>query len=179
MAMQFLMQNSPMQTAAAPPKVATGTAIKTMLQVFLGASPLARVIEWGFSFDGAAAATPGVVELIETDGSSACTVTAYAAADITAFNADALLLTANQKAVSGTTAMFQISTSTSGYTSTVEGTNTTLRNLDGTQLAAPTTELIKQFPLGREPLLQNGKFLKIRATFGTTINMLCYVILEI
>ena len=150
-----------------------------MLQVFLGATPVARVVEWGCSFAGSAAGTPGQVELIETDGSSGSTVTAYAAIDITAYNADALLLTAAQKAASGTTGIFQFSTSTSGYTSTGEGTDTTLRNLDGPQQIAPTTQYVKQFPLGREPLLQSGKYLKICATFGTTIGMICYVILEV
>jgi hypothetical protein len=176
-AMQFLLANGPMQTTAAFAKVTTGNVIKTMLQVAFGATPLGRIIEWGWSGDGSAAATPGLVELIETD--VAATVTAYAAADITAYNADALLLTAGQKAASGTTGIFQFSTATSGYTATVEGSITAVRNLDEPQLIAPTTQFIKQFPLGREPLLQNGKFLRIRNTFGTAVNATCYVIIEV
>src|SRR5580693_6036197 len=167
--MQFLLANGAMQTTAAFAKVTTGNVIKTMMQVAFGATPLGRIIEWGCSFDGSAAATPGVVELIETD--VAATVTAYAAADITAYNADALLLTAAQKAAAGTTGIFQITTGTSGYTATVEGSITAVRNLDDPQLIAPTTQFVKQFPLGREPVIQNGKFARIRVTFGTAVNM--------
>jgi hypothetical protein len=175
--MQFLLYNGAMQTTSAAAKVATGTSAKTMMQVFLGASPVAKIIEWGASFDASAAATPGVVELIETD--VAATVTAYAAADITAYNADALLLSAGQKAASGTTGLFQFSTATSGYTSSSEGSITTVRNLAGPQLIAPTTQFIQQFPLGREGLMQNGKYYRIRMTFGTSVNALCYMIIEI
>jgi hypothetical protein len=71
-----------MQTTAAFAAVSTGTAIKTLLQV----KPfnLARIVEWGISFDGSAAATPGKVELIETD--VAATVTASVDADVTKYD---------------------------------------------------------------------------------------------
>lgn len=177
MAMQFLLYNGAMQTTASPVKVATGAAIKTMMQVFLGASPVARIVEWGASFDASAAATPGVVELIETDVGA--TVTAYAAADITSYNSDAIALSGAQKAAAGTTGIFQISTSTSGYTATVEGSITTVRNMGGPQLIAPTTQFIQQFPLGREGFMQNGKYYRIRMNFGTTVNALCYMVIEV
>jgi hypothetical protein len=177
MAMQFLLYNGAMQTTSAAAKVATGTSAKTMMQVFFGATPVGKIIEWGASFDATSAATPGVVELIETD--VAATVTAYAAADITAYNAEALLLSAGQKASSATTGIFQITTATSGYTSTSEGSITAVRNMGGPQLIAPTTQFIQQFPLGREGEMQNGKYYRIRCTFGTTVNALCYMIIEV
>lgn len=79
--MLYLITNGAMPTTAAFAGVATGTSIKTLLQV----KPfnLARVVEWGISFDGFAAALPGKVELIETD--VAATVTASVDADITKF----------------------------------------------------------------------------------------------
>jgi hypothetical protein len=70
----YLIGNGAMQTTAAFVAVTTGTAIKTMLQVKPGATTVLKIIEWGISFDGSAAATPGKVELIETD--VAATVTA-------------------------------------------------------------------------------------------------------
>lgn len=173
MASQWLLYNGPIQTTAAPVKVTTGTAIKTMMQVQPSATLNIKIIEWGYSFDGFAAALPGNVELIET--TVAATVTAYAQADITPWNADALA-----GALNVTTNLIQVGTANSGYTASAEGSVTTLRNLDlSGVLTAPTTQFVKQFPLGREPVIQAGKFARIRATFGTAVNMLCYMILEI
>lgn len=167
----FLVGNGAMQTTAAFAVVTTGTSIKTLLQVKPGATVVAKVIEWGISFDGSAAATPGKVELIETD--VAATVTAFAAADITKLDAAALACG------DPTTALIAVGTTSSGYTATSEGTITAVRNLDGPQLIAPTNQFVKQFPLGREPVIQAGKFGRIRVTFGAAINAYCYMILDI
>jgi hypothetical protein len=175
MGARLLIANGSMQTTAAMPKVATTNVIKTMLQLYLGATPAgARVIEWGCSFDGSAAATPGEVELIETDVGA--TVTAYVAADITALNAEALALSDGQKLSSGTTGLLQGTTATSGFTSSAEGSITSVRNLDAPQLIAPTTQFVR--PLGTDVILQSGKYLRIRVTFGTTVNMYCWICLE-
>lgn len=168
--MRYLFQNSAKNTTAAPVKVATGTAIKTMLQL----KPIVpcRIIEWGCSFDGSAAATPGEVELIEVD--VAATVTAFVAADITPYDAEALQFNSGDP----TSNYITVSTSGSGYTASAEGTVTVVRNLDGPQLIAPTNQYVKQFPLGREPLVQAAKFARVRVTFGTAINAYCYMIVE-
>jgi hypothetical protein len=172
MALQYLLANGPMQvTNAAFVKVTTGTSTKTMLQVQPGATTVFRIIEWGISLDGSAAATPGEVELVETD--VAATVTAHVANAITKYNADALL------GGNPTTALITVGTANTGYTSSAEGSVTVTRNLDGPQLIAPTTQFVKQFPLGREPLVQIGKFARIRVTFGTAVNAYCYMIIEI
>lgn len=167
----LLIGNGPMQTTAAFATVATGTSIKTMLQVKPSATLVAKVVEWGISFDGSAAATPGKVELIETD--VAATVTAAVAADITKLDGEALMCG------DVTTNLIQVGTSATGYTSTNEGAITAVRNLDGPQLIAPTSQFVKQFPLGREPVIQVGKFARIRVTFGTTVNAYCYMVLSI
>jgi hypothetical protein len=166
----YLIANGPMQTTAAFAPVTTGTAIKTLLQVKPGATVAARIVEWGISFDGSAAATPGKVELIETD--VAATVTAAVANDITKYDADALL------GGDPTTALFSVGTSATGYTATAEGSITAVRNFD-LQLLPPTAPYVKQFPLGREPVLQAGKFGRIRVTFGTAINAYAYMVLAI
>jgi hypothetical protein len=166
----FLIGNGPIQTTAAFAKVATGTAIKTLLQFQPSATLVAKIVEWGISFDGSAAATPGQVELIET--TVAATVTAYAQADITLIDGEAIACG------NVTTNLIQVGTANSGYTASAEGTVTTVRNLDGPQLIAPTNQFIKQFPLGREPVVQAGKFARIRVTFGTTINAYCYLVVQ-
>ena len=158
----FRAFNGSMQTTAAPAKVATGTAIKTMMQLAPAANSSILIIEWGISFDGSAAATPGMVELIETD--VAATVTAFVAADLSKYgdaNDDASLLT--------------LGTSASGYTATVEGSTTAVRTGDS-QLIAPTNQYVKQFPLGQEFKVRAGKFARVRVTFGAGVNAHTYII---
>lgn len=167
----FLIPNGPMQTTAALSPVTTGTAIKTLLQFKASATIVAKVKEWGISFDGSAAATPIKVELIETD--VAATVTASVAADITKVDANALT------GGDPTTNLIQVGTSATGYTATVEGSTTSTRNLDMPQLIAPTNQFIKQFPLGNEPIIQIAKFARIRVTAGTAVNAYCYLLVEI
>jgi hypothetical protein len=166
----YLINNGAAQTTAAPVAVTTGTAIKTLLQVVPVTTMVARVREWGISFDGSAAATPGKVELIETD--VAATVTAAAAADFTKYDAAAI--------AQGTqTTFFQVGTALSGYTASAEGTITAVRNLAPPQFIAPTTQYQFQIPLGMEPTIQAGKFARIRVTFAAAVNAYCYMLLEV
>jgi len=170
MANTYSVWNGPMPTTAALAKVTTGTSIKTMLQL-VPAVPI-KVVEWGVSFDGTAAATPGECELIET-GAVAATVTAFATTDIYPYfdpNAPA-----NTSGSSGTP--LNLGTALSGFTSTSEGTVTATRIGDYQQVA-PTNQWAKQWPLGREFGVAAGKVLRVRMTFGTAINALCYVIFE-
>lgn len=167
----FLIANGPMQTTAAFAAVTTGTAIKTMLQVKPSATKVAKIKEWGISFDGSAAATPIKVELIETD--VAATVTASVAADITKLDGDALT------GGDPTTNLIQVGTTSTGYTSTSEGSTTSVRNLDHPIFLPPTGPFVKQFPLGQEPQIQISKFGRIRVTAGAAVNCYCYMKVEI
>lgn len=167
----LLIANGPMQTTAAFAAVTTGTAIKTMLQVRPSATLPAKIKEWGISFDGSAAATPIKVELIETN--VAATVTASAAADITKLDGAAIA------AGDVTTNLIQVGTTSTGYTSTSEGSITTVRNLDSPQFIAPTSQFIKQFPLGDEPVIQVSSYARIRVTAGAAVNCYCYMKIEI
>lgn len=163
----YLIGNGPQQTTAAFAAVTTGTSIKTMLQVKPSATIQASIVEWGISLDGFAAALPGKVELIETD--VAATVTASVAADITKVDSDALM------GGDPTTNLIVVGTTSTGYTSSGEGSITAVRNLDGPQFIAPTTQFSKQFPLGQEPVIQISKFARIRVTFGTAVNAYCWM----
>lgn len=170
MGAQYLVYNGPMQTTAKPAAVATGTSIKTMLQLKPGATVACKIIDWWIMFDGYAAAAPISVELIETD--VAATVTAYVANDLTKFNAHALL--------NGdpTTALIAVGNTSSGYTSSSEGSITAVRNLAAPCLITPTAGQVIQLPLGREPIIQAGKFGRIRVHAGTTVNCLCGMTIE-
>jgi hypothetical protein len=167
---QYLIPNGPMQTTAGFAKVATGTVIKTLLQVQPSATIAMKIIEWGISFDGFAAAQPGLVELIETD--VAATVTAADVNSITKWDAAALI------GGNPTTNLIQVGTAATGYTASAEGSITAVRNFD-LQLIAPTNQYVKQFPLGREPIIQISKFARVRVTFGASINAYTYMIVEV
>jgi hypothetical protein len=166
----YLIANGPMPTTAAQAVVTTGTAIKTMLQVKPSATKALTIVEWGISFDGSAAATPIKCELLETD--VAATVTASVANDIVKFDAEAL------SGGDPTTNLIQVGTTSTGYTSTGEGSITAVRMLD-VQLIAPTSQYVKQFPLGNEPVLQISKFGRIRVTAGAAVNAYCYMVVRV
>ena len=166
----YFIANGASPTTAAQVAVTTGTSIKTLLQVEPSATNPLIIVEWGISFDGSAAATPIKVELLETD--VAATVTASAQADIVKFDAVGVAQTGNQ-----TTNIIQIGTANTGYTSTSEGSITATRMFD-VQFIAPTNQYVKQFPLGREPLIQVSKFARIRVTAGAAVNAYCYMVCQ-
>lgn len=158
--------NGPMPTTAASAAVTTGTSIKTLLQ--LKGFNLLRVVEWGISFDGSAAATPIKVELLQT-GTVFGTVTASVDADVFKFDPQSAVAS-----VAGLT----LGTSATGYTASAEGTIVASRVYD-VQFVAPTNQYVKQFPLGREPVLAIGDALRIRVTAPAAVNAICYLTVEI
>jgi hypothetical protein len=166
----YLIANGPMPTTAAQVPVATGTSIKTLLQVKASATNPLLIVEWGISFDGSAAAVPIKCELLETD--VAATVTAAAAADITKLDPLALAQTGDQ-----TTNIIPVGTTSTGYTASGEGSITAVRMFD-VQLIAPTNQYVKQFPLGREPVIAISKFGRIRVTAPVTVNAYCYMVVQ-
>jgi hypothetical protein len=75
---RYRIYNGAAPTTAKFVAVTTGTAIKTLLQ--LKPFNQCKIVAWGISFDGFAAATPIPVELLET-GTVFGTVTASVDAD--------------------------------------------------------------------------------------------------
>lgn len=167
--MLYKIWNCPSPTTASMVPVTTGTALKTMLQIKPGATQIIKIREWGISFDGSAAATPGIVMCGVTD--TAATVTAHVAAGIHKYDSEALA------AGDPTTNILAVGTTSTGYTASGEGTVGTHRICDG-HLIAPTNQLIYQFPLGVAFVVQPGEFFRVRVTFGAAINALCYVLVE-
>lgn len=160
--------------AAVVPPVATGNTIKTMLQVKGVANIPAKIKEWGINFDGAAVANIQA-ELIET-GTIFATVTAYAAGDIVAVDAMALLATS--------TAYFSVGTSASGFTASAEGSIVASRLFDSELITCPAVgagaQYIKGWALGNEPVINLVSALRIRVKASASGNAaVCWVTVEV
>ena len=170
----YFFANGPAPTTVSQVAVTTGTGLKTMLQIKLGASTnqTGKIVEWGISFDGSAAATPIAVELLSTK-TVAATITEFVAADIINLGDP------NAAAVTDDFPLaFTAAGDESGYTATAEGTITATRMMD-LQYIAPTNQYVKQFPLGREPIFRNDEFVRIRVKAGAAVNAYCYIIFEV
>jgi hypothetical protein len=160
---RYRCRNTAMVTTAAPAFVATGTTIKTMLQIATPSTRQCQLIAWGFDLDAPQA---GTVELLQTD--VAATVTAHVAAGIQPLdpNAPASLL------IGGTTA--------TGFTASGEGVVTTTRSWDTVRITGTTATAILsynyQWMPDERPIVAVSRFLRVRVTFGSTTNMLCWVV---
>lgn len=165
----FLTQNSTLATTAAPVKQPTGSAIRTMLQLECGPTDVMTIVEWGISFDGVtASAVPVQVELFTTTVAATMS-TALAATDVCLYNQPSDTAVVPSIVYSGTTH--------SGFATAAvtEGTVANYRLLDLQQIA-PTTAYVKQWPLGREPVVTAAKFLRVRVTAAATVNAYIYVV---
>jgi hypothetical protein len=177
MSQRYLIPNGPAPTTAAFVKVTTGNVIKTMMQVKLKAGITGRVVEWGISFAGFAAALPIQCELIET-GTVAATITQHVAAGIMPLD--------NPLGPDPTTGYFDASSTTAtGYTASAEGTITESRLVAPPQLISPTNQHLHQFPLGYQAIIgatgtaAAARITRIRVTAGTAVDAYCYMIVEV
>lgn len=157
--------NGPMPTTAAQATVATGTAIKTMLQIATPSTHQLRILEWGYTVNTNSAGG-GIIELIETD--VAATVTAHVASGV-------------QPQIPGAPASrMTLGVSATGYTATAEGSTTTARVFDVVDMiadnAAPSLKHERIFVPGREPVVAVSKFLRVRSTTANTVNMHCWIL---
>ena len=163
-----------MPTTAAFVPVTTGTNIKTMLQIKLGASTnqVGKIRAWCVSFTGSAAATPIRCELLSTKTVGA-TITEFVAADIINVGDP------NAAAVTDDFPLaFTAAGDESGYTATAEGTITATRPFD-IQNVAPTNQFVIQWPLGQEPCFRGDEFVRIRVHAGTAVDCTCWIEFEI
>jgi hypothetical protein len=152
-----------MPTTAAQASVATGTAIKTMLQVATPATRQFEVVKWGVEFPTPPTA-PVTCELVET-GAIAATVTAHVAAGVQPYdNPDAPA----SLATLGTTA--------TGYTSTAEGTIVAVRYADFEVIPIGVGSYTWEWSLGRGFVVGESRFLRVRMTTATTVNAVCWVL---
>lgn len=164
MAKVYSVWNGASVTTAAPVPVATGTSVKTMIQLTPSASSEARVVEWSCEGDASAAATPGTMELL-FHGSGAATVTAYVAGDIKKYDPN------------GRNSLLTLGTTNSGYTASSEGTPAG-GSFSIVHQIPPTSGMYVQYPLGREPEAAVSTFLRFRNKFAATVNTICYIAWE-
>lgn len=153
--------NGAMPTTAAFVPVTTGTAIKTLLQIATPTTDQLRIVAWGIELDGSPSAIK--CELIQTD--VAATVTAHVAAGVQPYddpNAPASNMT--------------LGTAATGYTATAEGTITATRQFDELLMSANT--YVREWSLGREPVVPISKFLRVRVTAAVAVNAWTWIIWE-
>lgn len=166
MAGKFKAFNGPFPTTAAQAVVATGTSIKTMLQ--LKATSGLIITGWGFSVDTALTTGASVVELVNTKAINA-TVTAFVAGDVTPL------------ATPSAASVLTNGTAASGYTASAEGTIVATDMFDVVSIpipaaAAPQLPYYSKYFVGDErPYLPAGEFLRVRATMGLSVGMRCWI----
>ncbi len=150
------------KSANALVEVATGTALKTLLQVATPSTTNIRLVAWGISFDGVVSTgAPGQATLIDTN--VAATVTTLTPEKWKSEEAQASLCI-------GGTAL-------TGFNATAEGTITGSTILDGQNLH-PQTGYSLWYPEGKAPVIAISRFLRIRALFAVDVNAIPWIIWE-
>ncbi len=163
----YKIWNGPMPTTASQLAVTTGTSIKTMLQI--KTFNIVKIVSWGVSFDGSAAAAGIECELLDT-GTVFGTVTASADADVEKMEG------AEQAVAS--VAGLTLGTSATGYTCTSEGSITAVKMFDA-QFVQPTGQYIWQFPENQQPRIIIGNACRIRVKAAAAVNALCFMTVNI
>jgi len=141
-------------------EIATGMAIKTLLQVATPSTTDIRVVAWGISFDGvSASAAPGVITLIDTD--VAATVTTLTPEEWSSVDSPSSLCVGGASAT--------------GYNATAEGTIAGSTILDG-QNVHP--QMGYSIWLPERPKIKASRFLRIRALFAADVNGIPWILWE-
>ena len=162
MSQTYITFNGVEPTTVSRVAVATGTAIKTLQQVATPSTAEIWPFEWGISFDGSAAATPGIIELIETD------VAATSGTSVTP---------TKYGNPQGPLSLCVGGTGSTNHSPSAEGTITLVRTGSAWHIA-PTNAQVLQLPLAREFRVAISKFLRIRVKFAASINAISYIIWE-
>jgi hypothetical protein len=158
----YWVQNTALGGAAAPAKVATGTTIKSMIQIAVPSTVAVRIVEWGCSFDTPASASIINVELFGT--TTALT-----------HNTDVTFTAAEYASFSGVPSLTTCQVASGG--TFTETTPAGYRPLD-VQTIVPPAVYVKQWPLGREPQSNLSTWVRVRVTASVTCNMYSYILWE-
>ena len=140
------------------------TGAKCAIQLATPTTVQLRIVEYGISFNGSAAATPATVTLAQA-GAASTMSTAHSTSTVVAIGD-------NSK-----TSSLTMSTTATGYGNGAITTNTTSKMFDA-QFIAPTTQFVKQWPLGREPILPASAFCQLRINTSATVSALAYIVFE-
>lgn len=148
----YQVQSAAYPTTAITAVVATGTAIKTLIQVTAPSTRKLEVVAWGISLDG----SPDLIaELLTTGTVAGGTATSITPAKWSDPNGPAALATA-------------------GFQPTTEGTITTTRILDLQELK--TNTYVQWFPLAERPQVAASDVLRVRVDAATGANALSWIL---
>lgn len=123
-----------------------------------------RVVEWGASFNGSAAGTPSVCSL-SLAGAATTAMTSHTTSTIVPFGD-------SQK-----TSSLSMGTGASAFGAVAIATNTTAKEFDA-QFVAQAGAYVKQWPLGREPVVLGSQILQLRISTAATLTALAYIVFE-
>jgi hypothetical protein len=166
----FIGYNSALSTTTAiDAGTSYATGAKVALQLHIPDNGYIRLVEWGVSFNGSAAATPALLEVASTDTASTVS-TAHTTTTVKSLDAP-----------SGNPASrLTMGTGSTGFGNGTITSNTTLRPLDR-QYVAPTNQYVKMWPLGREPEIGTAaaeNFLQFRINTSATVTAILYAVWE-
>jgi hypothetical protein len=151
-------------TMAAGTSYATGTKVAIQLAPPSGVE--LRLVEWGVSFNGNAAGTPAVCTLVQMSAAANGTVTS---------------LSGLVKAVGdrNKTTSLTMGTTSSGYGATALTSSTgTMEKQFAMAFVGPTSQYEKQFPLGRDYVVDTAKFCQLRINTAATYTAFAYIVFE-
>lgn len=140
------------------------TGAKVAIQLATPSTVLLRIVEYGISFNGSAAATPATVTLAQA-GAASTVSTAHTTSTVVAVGD------------SGKTSSVTMGTTSTGYGNGAITTNTTSKMFDA-QFVAPSSQFVKQWPLGREPVVPASAFCQLRVSTSATVSALAYIVFE-
>jgi len=152
MSVTYKAYNAAVPTTAAMTAVATGTAIKTLLQVTAPSTRQLVIVSWGITFTGTPAAI--ACELINTTTVAGGTPTAVTPSIETPGGAASL--------------------ATAGFSPGTEGTVVATCRVFDHQILS-TNNYSYEFSLGREPILDVSQVLRVRTTSAASVNAICWI----
>jgi hypothetical protein len=137
---------------------------KCAIQLAPPAGTELRLVEWGVSFNGNALATPAVCTLCQ----------ASAASTMSSAHSTSTIKAIGDRAKTSTLTM---GTSSSGYGNGAITSNTTEKEF-AAAFVSPLSQYEKQFPLGRDYVVDSGKYLQLRINTANTYTAIAYVVFE-
>lgn len=141
------------------------TGAKCAIQLAAPTGQDIRLVEWGVSSSATAPATKTLYTLAQASAATTCT---------TAHSATTIMPVGDSSKACPLT----FSTSTTAFGVTTIATNTTERQFAGF-LGDPTEHYEKQFPLGRDYIVQAGKFCQLRINTAATYTILAYIVFDV
>lgn len=148
--------------------VSAGTAYSTGAKCAIQLAPPSgtelRLVEWGVSFNGSASGTPAICTLVQASAASTMS---------TSLNGLVKAIGDRNK-----TTTLSMGTTTSGYGNGAITTNTTEKQF-AAAFVAPTSQYEKQFPLGRDYIVDASKFCQLRINTQTSgLSAFAYIVFE-